>query len=491
VSGDSIISADARSEGNGGRVIVWADRSNEFFGNISARGGSNSGDGGLVEVSGKEFLNFKGTVDTFAPNGNTGTLLLDPSTLTIIDEAEGGTQDDNLLTDDSILSNDPDIGANTVSWGAINSLGAGTDIVLQATGDITIANITGAVSDFNNSVFLNLTTGSLSITSTAGSISFVDTNDAIQTQGGAVTLSAVNGNITAGTITTVSGGGYGNANNDSGAITLDAGGNITTGFLNSSSSNGDAGNITITAGGSIVASSFDSSYFSLNNAGNGGAIRLTAGGDITTTGISQQSSSNSGNAGEIRFTAGGSISTGGLDSSASGTGGRITLIAQNNINTRELDSSGGVRGGDVTLISQSGSIDTSNTLLTDGVIFGGTLDTSSTNGNGGAITLTAPGNITAANVNSLSAGADSKSGDITVNAGGNFTAPSVISIWQGATTGNGGDINITAGGNISSQGDFLTFTDNGNGGKISLTAGGNIFTDDIYSNQQSAFSGQL
>jgi large exoprotein involved in heme utilization and adhesion len=81
------------------------------------------------------------------------------------------------------------------------------------------------------------------------------------------------------------------------------------------------------------------------------------------------------------------------------------------------------------------------------------------------------GNITSGSLDSRSGGSGSKGGNITVNAGGNFTAPSVISIWQGTTTGDGGDINITTGGDISSQGDFLTFTDNGNGGSITLTAG--------------------
>uniref|UniRef100_A0ACD5GWR0 Uncharacterized protein n=1 Tax=Desertifilum tharense IPPAS B-1220 TaxID=1781255 RepID=A0ACD5GWR0_9CYAN len=57
-----------------------------------------------MEVSGKETLNFRGSVDTSAPNGSVGTLLLDPATLTIIDRGafefpEAGTQDPTLTAD--------------------------------------------------------------------------------------------------------------------------------------------------------------------------------------------------------------------------------------------------------------------------------------------------------------------------------------------------------------------------------------------------------
>ena len=39
VSPDSSINVDSKNDGNGGRAIVWSDKSTEFYGNISARGG--------------------------------------------------------------------------------------------------------------------------------------------------------------------------------------------------------------------------------------------------------------------------------------------------------------------------------------------------------------------------------------------------------------------------------------------------------------------
>ncbi|UBF23969.1 hypothetical protein K9N68_19760 [Kovacikia minuta CCNUW1] len=89
VDASSVITADSLLNGNGGRVIIWADNTTQFFGTISARGGAQSGDGGFVEVSGKQFLTFQGDVNTTAANGNMGTLLLDPTTLTIIDAPAG------------------------------------------------------------------------------------------------------------------------------------------------------------------------------------------------------------------------------------------------------------------------------------------------------------------------------------------------------------------------------------------------------------------
>ena len=84
--GDNVtINADALTNGNGGKVIVWADEVTGFYGNISARGGIDSGNGGLVEVSGKEHLIFRGNVNTSAVNGLPGILLLDPTNITIAD----------------------------------------------------------------------------------------------------------------------------------------------------------------------------------------------------------------------------------------------------------------------------------------------------------------------------------------------------------------------------------------------------------------------
>ncbi len=77
------VSANALHRGPGGRVIVWADEFTRFHGAISARGGAESGDGGLIEVSGKQRLDFRGQADLSASVGEKGTLLLDPDDIVI------------------------------------------------------------------------------------------------------------------------------------------------------------------------------------------------------------------------------------------------------------------------------------------------------------------------------------------------------------------------------------------------------------------------
>jgi filamentous hemagglutinin family protein len=75
------INASARGRGNGGKVVLWSDSETTFAGTILARGGAKSGDGGFVEVSSHQLLNYSGTTDTRAPKGTVGTLLLDPENL--------------------------------------------------------------------------------------------------------------------------------------------------------------------------------------------------------------------------------------------------------------------------------------------------------------------------------------------------------------------------------------------------------------------------
>ena len=53
-----------------------------MHGALSARGGAQSGDGGKIETSG-HYLDMQGQVDTRAPQGQTGSLLLDPTNIYI------------------------------------------------------------------------------------------------------------------------------------------------------------------------------------------------------------------------------------------------------------------------------------------------------------------------------------------------------------------------------------------------------------------------
>ncbi len=81
---DATIHADALTHGDGGKVIFWREKYTEVYGSISARGGTESGDGGFAEISGRELMELPwGLIDLRAPAGKTGTLLIDPDDVII------------------------------------------------------------------------------------------------------------------------------------------------------------------------------------------------------------------------------------------------------------------------------------------------------------------------------------------------------------------------------------------------------------------------
>jgi hypothetical protein len=232
VSTDSAINADALLNGDGGQVIVWADKGTEFYGNVSARGGSNAGDGGFVEISGKYNLVFDekdAEVDVSATFGLDGRIVFDPTNITIV--AGTGINDDqldaNVPPSDSagqILSGHG--GASNFIIGATTLQDLTGNILLQATNNITIAPGVSLTFAPPNGV-----PGSppLSLTFTAnadgiGGGNFrMGRNQSITAPGRNVTISGVN--ITAGNIDTSG------QNGNGGSITLEATGDITAGNI--------------------------------------------------------------------------------------------------------------------------------------------------------------------------------------------------------------------------------------------------------------------
>ena len=143
VGPETTIKADA-TENSGGKIIVWADGTTRAYGTISARGGKFGGDGGLVEVSGKRLLDFEGRVDTRAPLGKAGTLLLDPTNITI-QAANPDINGDTTPGDD--IANATDLDDATTDFAGVDSIITGialgdllesTDVTLAATNNITV-----------------------------------------------------------------------------------------------------------------------------------------------------------------------------------------------------------------------------------------------------------------------------------------------------------------------------------------------------------------
>ena len=154
------INASAKDRGDGGKVILWSDQTTTFAGTILARGGASGGNGGFVETSSKRPLNFTGTVDTRAPKGAVGTLLLDPENYYI--NATGLPPDFDptasaisvsalvsqlnlsnvVLSTQSTGANAGDIFVqNSVAWTGNNSLTLSAHRNIQINDNVTITNI--------------------------------------------------------------------------------------------------------------------------------------------------------------------------------------------------------------------------------------------------------------------------------------------------------------------------------------------------------------
>jgi filamentous hemagglutinin family protein len=150
MSSDSTINADAITNGNGGKVILWSDESTRAYGSITAHGGAQGGNGGLIETS-AHWLDVAGiAIDASAPNGKAGMWLLDPADITISAAPTAGMP----VGPSAIYA--PDSGATTSNLNVANLVTAlgvagGTNVTITTTntlvqgappsgrGDITIA----------------------------------------------------------------------------------------------------------------------------------------------------------------------------------------------------------------------------------------------------------------------------------------------------------------------------------------------------------------
>ncbi|MEQ9368053.1 MAG: CHAT domain-containing protein [Coleofasciculus chthonoplastes F3-SA18-01] len=487
VSSDSQIHADALTEGDGGEVIVWADDTTGFYGNISAHGGNNSGNGGFVEVSGKKNLLFHGFVDVSASAGQWGTVLLDPENITI-DDSDGIDLANGELPD--IFENQFDGSNITLNKGFLESQTG--DIILEASDNITI--IDGLSLTFDPG-------GSITFTADAdgngvGDFS-MDQTQSITAAGRDINISGER--ITAGTIIT-------NAFNG-GAINLTANGDINVRRLDSGTNDaGTGGAVTVTSvNGAINVIGAANSAVESGSAGailgNGGNITLRARGDITTSDVTARSNSD-GTAGDITIIS----QQGSIDTTAAtfgvhafgATGGTIELEAFNDINvgsvrsdafynkagnitltstigditTGQLDAAAnfGDQGGDISIETPGTILVTSDIKTDSGFSRSGWVYITSNNG-----TITVQGDIS-------SSGFESNGGDITLNADGDINTAKITASGFGAgeimIRSNNGGIQTD---DISSSGNPASPSAGSPGGAITLEAIGDINTNQITS----------
>ncbi|NQV40684.1 MAG: filamentous hemagglutinin N-terminal domain-containing protein, partial [Nitrosopumilus sp.] len=448
------IDADAISEGDGGRVIVWADDVTKFYGGITATGGASGGDGGFAEVSGKEILDFQGLVDLRAVLGEAGTLLLDPYNILINDAGtEAGT------------TGDPNFVSNALS----SIIRTATIETALATANVTIT--TGAAGAENGKITvsgnIDAPNTAFNLTLTAHQNLLVDNPINMAANGGTGTLTLVadsdgneTGNInlrttaadltTNGTAITLTGANFFGV---AGALVDSNGGNITIAASN------PAEGIKVVAGsGDILTNVFDI-YESVLDGISADGGNLTIGGAtqtgnfLTGTAISYAGTSNSiiiETGGTINLTA--TVNTGGTDLTLRGedisvsntitaTGATVTIEPQDAGDTVVLGTNPG----------SANSIELTDTELDR--ITATTLIVGSTTS--GAATITAdisPANITNLHIksNSTITGADATGGITVTNLA--LTAAGTINFTDTTT-----QITTLA---VSAAGQTVTFTDN-------------------------------
>ncbi len=436
------VKADSLLLGDGGTIIFWGDHVCHFEGSASARGGQISGNGGLIEVSSPFGLAYKGQVDTKAPFGKAGMLLLDPVNITIINSAgpsapvfptTAGPPTDfyepasnATLADDNVQTalvggnnvtirtsgGATGVGTVTVNTGAAITWATATTLTIEADRNIQVDS--GATFTSQNASG-NFT--AMDFTATGGTAA---THDGISITG---TLTSADGNINL----TGTGGDSGSSNVGVHISPAGSAGTVeTTG----------AGNLSITATGKGNSGGVGNRGFRINANGD---VQCTGTGDLAIIGLGGNGTA----ANEGIISTGGTISqTGSGSLTITGTAGSGSATDSMELNTVTISSS----GGDISLIALASSspsgasnmgINSSATIFATGsagITISVAGNTGTTNNHG--VNLHTAGGITSAN------------GDIEITA--TAMDPGVgIRIGRAISSSGTGSITITGTGNAS------------------------------------------
>ena len=443
------ISADAIKNGDGGRVIVWADNTTDFSGSISVVGGVSSGNGGFVETSGKNILKFTGSVDATAENGETGDLLLDPIDITITAATTSGIQNTSSTweSDDSAGSSILNVSdlltslssANVTISTQQNSSGQ----TAPAGGDITVSTAINNSGNNNNltliagediSIFFPITMGaSGDLTLQAGQRSDINSGAVLAT----AALTANDLVVEADTGITII-----NSVVDSMDLTINQTGGVnvsnTQAFTLTANSNNN--NITATtSSGNLSIASINAGSGTVDLTASGGNILDSTPSDDSAVNITAASVSLAGSTG-VGATGLGDIDTAASTLELSTTSSGNIFVADSDAVT--LASSSTSSNGNIDVRTVSGDLTVSSAVTADG---------------SGDITLNSAGSLLINNVLTSTSGdlsltgatgvTHSAAGDLTTSGAGTITVASTandVTMVDGTVfTAGGGSVSVT------------------------------------------------
>lgn len=474
VGPDARIAADATGAGDGGKVVVWSDGSTRFEGAISARG-AGSGQGGMAEVSGRQFLDFAGSADLGAVSGRVGELLLDPTNITISTGTNGatlsgeeftGSGTSTILNRTTLLNQ---LANSNVTVSTASAGGGAGDITLSSALAYTGANARTLTLRADRDVVLNASITSsnaaLNVVLNAGAAAAGSTGSVSMSAGSQVVSNG--GNITIGGGPGAGGAATGGAVSSNGFRMLGTGASEAAGTLLSAG----AGNIV------IQAASPSASGLSMQNTGFNTITTTTGNISITSTGTGSGNGINlSSGTNTIRTTSGNITLTG--TSSGSGAGVSIASTGTHAITTTSgtITINGtSATGSGVSIAPTTGSAKVEATGAGNVAITGTASGSSAALAlSGGAQVRSTGGTITLSGTNSGGTGFSMGSGTniVQADAGG-----SVGVTGRSTSTGSGFGISIGSGGTNSIRAATgavqITGASAGSGSAISLGSGTN------------------
>ncbi|MDX1921766.1 MAG: YDG domain-containing protein [Alphaproteobacteria bacterium] len=357
--------------GNAGRIITWSNNGTAYYGHADLSAKGIRGNGGFIEVSGKDWLGFNGTVNTHAANGANGMLLLDPADITISNAIDADITPSSPFDSTGAATSNLDVVTlqNALASGAVTiTSAAGTG----GTGNITFVDavswnssnaltVTASNNIIVNNTITNSGSGSITLNANIAAAGSITIASDIST-GGSITMLA-NRDITLNATRTLTTGATGAMNLQAANGVIGGTGNLTI-----------SGNLSVGSGGLTLVSGINGTrpnYTGNNttlvqNAGTLGAVSITGFQDVSIArAITSNSTITINPQRDITLTSAGSLTS-------TGAGSLISILAQRDITLNASSAIVTSATGAISLQAANGSTAGTGNLTLNGNLSIGT-----------------------------------------------------------------------------------------------------------------------